>query len=61
MRNFFRDMVDMGVDVELDSNDFDRVGAADEAKPALPAQAQAPAAFTANEPAAEPARGREEA
>ena len=24
MRNFFRDMVDMGIDVELESNDFDR-------------------------------------
>jgi hypothetical protein len=23
MRNFFRDMVDMGIDVELESNDFD--------------------------------------
>ena len=25
LRNFFRDMVEMGIDVELESNDFDRV------------------------------------
>ena len=52
LRNFFRDMVDMGVDVELDSNDFNRTGAA--AEPAGPERVAA-------EAAAEPADGREEA
>ena len=50
MRNFFRDMVDMGVDVELDSNDFDRIGAAPAAAPA----AEAPATQLQSAPVPQP-------
>ena len=52
MRNFFRDMVDMGVDVELDSNDFDRIGAAPAAAPA--AEAPVPPVLPAAQPESVP-------
>ena len=52
MRNFFRDMVDMGVDVELDSNDFDRIGAVPAAAPA--AEAPVPPALPAAQPESVP-------